>query len=43
MDYTELLAHLNKTLDDQTAQRLAESIMDAGGVDSVISLLEETR
>ena len=42
MNYNELLEYLlDKGLDEQTALRLAEAISDAGGVQSVKSLLED--
>lgn len=42
MDYNELLEYLlDKGLDEQTATRLGEAILDAGGVQSVKSLLED--
>jgi hypothetical protein len=39
MNYEELLEYLKQSLDTQTAQRLAESIFDAGGIDCVKLLL----
>lgn len=41
MDYNELLEYfIEQGIDTQTASRLAEAISDAGGVESVKSLLE---
>ena len=42
MNYTELYDYLiDSGLDTQTAGRLAESIFDAGGIDSVINILSQ--
>jgi hypothetical protein len=41
MDYNELLEYfIEQGMDRQTADRLAEAISDAGGVESVKSLLD---
>lgn len=40
MEYEELLRYLKEHLDAQTASRLAEAIIDAGGISNVLSLLE---
>ena len=42
MEYDELIEYfIENGMDRQTAGRLAEAISDAGGVDSVKSLLSE--
>ncbi len=42
MNYTELLDFFTDSgMDYQTAQRLTEAIMDAGGVNKIKSLLSE--
>lgn len=44
MNYVDLLnLFLNSGMDTQTAERLAEAIIDAGGVDKVKYLLENTQ